>query len=118
MQTRPEDYEHVWEGAYITALKGAYFAKELSEAKSQNRIGRVAADPLLPIKLFADIGGTGKEVRCVCVLGVSVCRQGDQVLNYYEAVGQPIQAHLEWLHSNGYKPERSCIYLPHDGANE
>ena len=116
MQTRPEDYEHVWEGAYITALKGAYFAKELSEAKSQNRIGRVAADPLLPIKLFADIGGTGAKSDAFAFWACQFVGKEIRVLNYYEAVGQTVQAHLEWLHSNGYRPERSCIYLPHDGA--
>jgi phage terminase large subunit len=31
----------------------------LSEAKAQGRIGKVAADPLLPLRAFIDIGGAG-----------------------------------------------------------
>jgi phage terminase large subunit len=55
----PEQYDHIWEGGYATVLSGAYYARQLAEAKAQGRIGRVAADPLLPLRLFVDIGGTG-----------------------------------------------------------
>jgi phage terminase large subunit len=37
-----------------------------------------------------------------------------RVLDYYEAVGQPLGTHLEWLRSKGYGTAR-CV-LPHDGA--
>jgi len=37
------------------------------------------------------------------------------VLNYYEAVGQPLAVHIEWLRANGYQ-KAQCV-LPHDGAN-
>jgi phage terminase large subunit len=36
--------------------------------------------------------------------------------DYYEAQGQPLAAHIRWLHSKGYKPDVADIYLPHDGA--
>lgn len=55
----PDRYEHVWEGDYARAFEGAYFAQMLSEARAQGRIGRVAADPLLPLRAFIDIGGAG-----------------------------------------------------------
>jgi phage terminase large subunit len=38
-----------------------------------------------------------------------------RVLDYYEAVGQPLAAHLHWLRSNGYG-DALCV-LPHDGAH-
>jgi phage terminase large subunit len=38
------------------------------------------------------------------------------VLDYYEASGQPLASHLNWLRSNGYG-EATCV-LPHDGANQ
>jgi phage terminase large subunit len=31
----------------------------LNEAKAHGRIGKVAADPLLPLRAFHDIGGSG-----------------------------------------------------------
>jgi phage terminase large subunit len=55
----PDRYDHIWEGGYVQAFEGAYFAQMLSEAKAQGRIGKVAADPLLPLRAFIDIGGSG-----------------------------------------------------------
>jgi phage terminase large subunit len=37
-----------------------------------------------------------------------------RVLDYYEAVGQPLATHLEWLRAKGYG-SALCV-LPHDGA--
>jgi phage terminase large subunit len=108
---RPDQYAHIWEGDFVTALSGAYFAKHIAEAKSEGRIGKVAADPLMQKRAFWDIGFNdataiwvaqfvGKEIR---------------VLDYYEAQGQPLGTHLEWLRGRGYGGA-TCV-LPHDGAN-
>jgi phage terminase large subunit len=59
LHNNPDQYDHIWEGGYVTVADGAYYAKHLAEARAQGRIGRVAADPLLTIKLVLDIGGTG-----------------------------------------------------------
>jgi phage terminase large subunit len=55
----PDRYEHIWEGDYVRAFEGAYFAQMLAEARAQGRIGKVSADPLLPLRAFIDIGGSG-----------------------------------------------------------
>jgi phage terminase large subunit len=55
----PERYDHIWEGDYARAFEGAYFAQLLQEARTQGRIGKVSADPLLPLRAFIDIGGAG-----------------------------------------------------------
>ncbi|CCD97351.1 putative phage Terminase large subunit (fragment) [Bradyrhizobium sp. ORS 375] len=55
----PDRYEHIWEGDYVRAFEGAYFADLLAQAKRDGRIGKVAADPLLPLRAFIDIGGAG-----------------------------------------------------------
>jgi phage terminase large subunit len=54
----PDRYDHIWEGDYVRAFEGAYFAEMLSQARAQGRIGKVAADPLLPLRAFIDIGGS------------------------------------------------------------
>ena len=41
------------------AFEGAYFAELLAQARAQGRVGKVAADPLLPLRAFIDIGGAG-----------------------------------------------------------
>src|SRR6185437_13836094 len=39
----PERYDHIWEGDYARAFEGAYFAQGLSAARTEGRIGNVAA---------------------------------------------------------------------------
>ncbi|MBX9455865.1 MAG: phage terminase large subunit [Rhizobium sp.] len=115
LRDRPEEYEHIWEGGYATVLSGAYYAKALIEAKQQGRIGRVAADPYLPIKIFCDLGGTGARSDAFTMWAAQFVGKSIVVLDYYEAVGQPIGTHLDWLRTKGFTKERAQIYLPHDG---
>src|SRR5438132_152299 len=55
----PDRYDHIWEGEYVRAFEGAYFAQMLADARRDGRIGNVSADPLLPLRAFIDIGGAG-----------------------------------------------------------
>lgn len=109
LRASPDQYDHIWEGGYASVQQGAYYAEVLAQARIEGRIGFVPRDPLLPIKAFWDIGlrdataiwiaqFVGREIR---------------VLDYYEASGQPLAAHLEWLRSKGWG-NAECI-LPHDG---
>lgn len=113
-EKRPEQYDHIWEGDYATVVAGAYFAKSLSEAKAQGRIGRVAADPLMTIRAFWDIGGTGMKADATAIWIAQFIGREIRVLDYYEAQGQPLASHVEWLRSQGWG-NAMCV-LPHDGA--
>jgi phage terminase large subunit len=115
---RPDQYAHIWEGEYATSLAGAYFAQSLSQAKTENRIGRVAADPLLTIRLFADIGGTGAKADNFVFWASQWIGREIRLLNHYEQQGQPIAAHLNWMRSQGYTSDRAQIWLPHDGDTQ
>lgn len=117
LRLTPDQYDHIWDGGYATVLAGAYFAQALALAKAQGRIGRVGADPLLSIKLFCDIGGAGKKSDAFAIWAVQFIGREIRVLNYYEAVGQPIGHHLIWMRKNGYTPGTAEIWLPHDGDN-
>lgn len=110
LRMQPEQYDHIWEGGYVTVAEGAYFAKDLALAKEQNRIGELSPDPLMEYKCFWDIGTRDATAIWVAQFVGSQIR----VLDYYEAVGQPLGAHLEWLRSKGYGSAR--CFLPHDGA--
>lgn len=116
LRRTPEQYDHIWEGGYATVLEGAYYAQSIAQAKLEGRIGRVAADPLLPIKLVCDIGGTGARADAFAMGAYQFVAREIRVLNYYEAVGQPLAAHLNWMRSQGYTPDKVEIILPHDGA--
>lgn len=112
----PDRYEHIWEGAYATAFEGAYFAALLTQAKQDGRIGAVSADPLLPLRAFIDIGGSGANADAFTIWIVQWAGDRILVLDYYEAIGQVLAYHVAWLRKRGY--ENAILYLPHDGVNE
>ncbi len=117
LRDKPEQYDHIWEGGYATVLEGAYYAKSLALARQEGRISRVAADPLMTIRLFFDIGGTGANADAVSIWATQFIGKEIRVINYYEAVGQPLATHVAWLRQQGYTPDRAQIWLPHDGSS-
>lgn len=112
---RPDSYAHIWEGDYVTAINGAYFAKHLADARAEKRIGRVAYDPLMKFHLFADIGGTGAKADAFVFWVAQIIGKEIRLVNYYEVNGQPIDSHLNWMRSQGYETSKCQIWLPHDG---
>jgi phage terminase large subunit len=110
IRMQPEQYDHIWEGGYVTAVESAYFARSLAEAREQGRITTLALDKLLPIRAYWDIG-----VRDATAIWIVQQRGSDvRFLDHYEAVGQDLAAHLAWLRQNGYEGAEQV--LPHDGA--
>lgn len=115
LASNADQYEHIWEGEFISAMSGAYFAQALALAKTEGRIGRVAADPLMTLRVFCDIGGTGAKADAFALWVTQFVGREIRLLDYYEAVGQPLATHVQWLRSKGYGPEKAQIWLPHDG---
>jgi len=113
LRDRPEQYDHIWEGDYAKVFEGAYYAKGLTDAKREGRIGRVGADPLMTLRAFWDIGGTGAKADACAIWIAQFIGQAIHVLDYYEAVGQPLAAHLAWMRERKY--EKAMCFLPHDG---
>ncbi len=116
LELYPDRYDHIWEGDYAKAFEGAYFAKVLAVAKAQRRIGKVAPDPLLPIRAFWDLGGSGASADAMAIWIVQFVGQQILVLDYIEGVGQVLAYYVNELRSRGF--ERALCYLPHDGVNE
>jgi len=113
---RPDSYDHIWEGDFVSVVEGAYYATPLTDARSSGRIGHVAFDPLLPIRLYVDIGGAGARADAFAMWPAQFVGKEIRVRDYYEAQGQPLAVHLDWLRSKGYGPDRAQFWLPHDGA--
>ena len=111
---RPDHYSHVWDGDFVTVVEGAYFAKNIAQARLDGRIGNVSADPLMTYRAVWDIGGTGAKADACAIWVVQYVGREIRLLNYYEAQGQPLATHVSWLRDNGYEKAK-CI-LPHDGA--
>jgi phage terminase large subunit len=113
LANQPERYGHIWEGEYATVLTGAYFARDLIEAEQSGRISFFAKEPLVKVYAFWDIGGTSRRSDATSIWVAQFIGGEVRVLDYYEAVGQPLEAHVNWMRSKGYA-DAVCV-LPHDG---
>jgi len=124
LRNEPDYYSNIWEGDYISATEGAYFSKHLADARKEGRLTsdantvRVDRDPLMVVKLFTDIGGTGAKSDSFSFWAAQFVGTEIRWLNYYEAQGQPIDVHLAWLRENDYSPSMAEIILPHDGGTQ
>lgn len=110
----PDRYDHIWEGDYAKAFEGAYFAGLLSDARIKGRIGKVAADPLLPLRAFHDLGGSSANADAYVIWIVQWVGQEIRILDYYESVGQVLAHHVNWMRKGSYND--TINYLPHDGV--
>jgi phage terminase large subunit len=116
LRMQPDQYEHIWEGDYLSVAEGAYFARHLAAARSEGRIGKVPIDPNLIVRLFMDIGGTGAKSDNFVIWAYQIVGKAIHWIDHYEVQGQDVGAHLAWLRSRNYTPDRAKIWLPHDGA--
>ena len=114
LRLTPDQYDHIWEGGYVTVAEGAYYAADLHDAKAKGRIGKVSPDPLMTYRAFWDIGGTGAKADACAIWVAQFVGREIRVLNYYEAVGQPLATHVRWLRDAGYA--KALCVLPHDGT--
>jgi phage terminase large subunit len=115
---RPDQYDHIWEGGFIRAVDGAYFASDIALARQQGRIGVVPPDPLMTYRAFVDIGGTGARADAFTIWIAQFVGLQVRVLDHYEVVGQPMSAHALWLSENNYTNKNTKVWLPHDGTTQ
>lgn len=124
LENNPDEYDHIWEGGYKTAVKGAYYSPHIQKSKEEGRWGtedspiHVAEDPLLIVRIFIDIGGTGAKSDNFVMWAAQFVGQNINWINHYEAQGQEIGHHLDWLRAQGYTNDRCKIWLPHDGSTQ
>lgn len=115
LRDRPDQYEHIWEGAFKTVTEGAYYASALTQARQQGRIAELGIDPLMTLRAWWDIGGTGQKADSTAIWVGQFVGEKIKFLASYEAQGQDMATHVSWLRSSGY--ERAHCFLPHDGAH-
>lgn len=112
---RPEQYNWIWEGGYLTAHEGAYFAALLEDAKRKKRICRLSADPLMAIRSYHDIGGAGAKADAYSIWIAQFVGREIRVLDHYTSQGQTLSYHVAWMRESGWG--KAEIILPHDGVN-
>jgi len=108
----PDQYDHIWEGDYARILTGAYYASALTALRSEGRFTKLAPDPLITYRAFWDIGGTGAKADNTVIWIAQFVAREIRVLDFYEAKGQPLATHVQWLRQNGYG--NALMVLPHD----
>jgi len=108
MRDRPDQYDHIWEGAFATVFEGAYYVKELIAARDQNRIKAVSVDPLLPVHTAWDLGiGDSTAIWFFQVVGKEI-----RVVDFYENHGQGLPHYVAMLTVKGYR--YGDDWVPHD----
>lgn len=105
---RPEAYDHIWLGDYLTHNAGAYYAIEMRDAKSSGRIGFVPYEPSLGVITSWDLGiGDSTSIWFFQVSGAEI-----RVIDYYENNGVGLDHYARALNDKGYIYSEHI--LPHD----
>ena len=107
-QMTEESYLVEYECSFDAAMPGAYYAKLVSDAYDQGRIGAHALDPAFPVHLVADLGYTDS----CSWWGWQDTPDGYRVVEFMEDDNQPIAHYIDWVRSRPYRV--GTVYLPHD----
>lgn len=111
-ETRPYDYENIWEGKCKAAVDGAIYADEIIQAQENGRVRNVPYDPQLKVHAVFDLGWNDSMAICLVQKQASELR----VIRYIEDSHKTLE-----YYSNLLKLEQvnwGNVYLPHDGANK
>ena len=107
-QMTEETFAVEYECSFDAALPGAYYAKQVSQAYEEKRIGKFPVDTEFPVNLVADLGYTDS----CSWWGWQETPDGYRVVEFYEDDNQPIQHYIDWVKSRPYQVGE--VYLPHD----
>jgi len=107
-QRRPDSYEHIWEGQFLTHHDGAYYNIEMRDARAAGRISTVPYDKALPVVTAWDLGiGDSTAIVFCQFFGAEV-----RVIDFYENSGVGLDHYANVLQSKGYIYDQHI--LPHD----
>lgn len=101
--------------AFTAAVEGAYYTKQLAQARGEGRIGRVPHEPGTPVDTFWDLG-FADSVAIWFRQRVSV---ENRFIRSYSAAGEYLPFYAQYLQriaqEQGYV--YGTHYLPHDAAS-
>ena len=94
--------------SFEAAIKGAYYAKQLAEAREEGRITEVLWNKSMPVYTFWDLGvSDSTSIGFFQKIGSEW-----HLIDYYEASGEGLQHYLEVLQNKKYIYKGH--YAPHD----
>ena len=103
-----EEYEQEYECSFSAGLVGAYFAKELAKAESQERIGKFPYDPNYAVDTYWDLGINDMTA----VWFIQSKRGQNYAIDYYEMSGLSIPDIMADIKRKPYS--MGVYYFPHD----
>jgi phage terminase large subunit len=105
---RPDLYGHIWEGEMLVHAEGAYYAVEMRNAASENRITNAPYDRDIGVVTAWDLGvGDSTAIWFAQFVGAEV-----RLIDYYECSGVGLDHYARVLSERGYVYDQHV--LPHD----
>jgi phage terminase large subunit len=105
----PDDYDNIWEGKCRSAVEGAIYHKQITDAETHGRICNVPYDPMLRVQVVMDLGST----QTMAVGMVQKHTSELRVIDYIEGGQEDLSGYSAVLKERKYNWGR--VYLPHDG---
>jgi len=105
-----DEYAQEWECSWEAAIQGAYFAKELSEARAENRIGAYPYDPTMPVYTWWDLGVSDATT----ILFMQTNGFQWRLVDCYTANDEGLEHYIRVVKEKPYVYEEH--YAPHDIA--
>ena len=103
-----EEFEQEWYCSFEAAIRGAYYADQLSKALEENRISNVPHDPRVQVETWWDLGiGDAMSIWFTQSVGQEI-----RLIDYYESHGVGIDHYARVLQERGYVYK--CHHMPHD----
>jgi hypothetical protein len=107
-QMTPEQFAQEFECEFSVPALGAIYRAELSKAREDKRIGRIAYDTRIPVDTAWDLGvGDSTAIWFAQQVGNEI-----RLIDYYEASGEGLQHYAQVLNARGYTYGRHIA--PHD----
>lgn len=103
-----DEYNQEFECSFEAAVKGAYYAKELEQARKDERITLVPYDKFAPVMTAWDIGYNDSTA----IIFFQKIRNEIRVIDYYENSGESLEHYVKVLREKEYN--YLIHYLPHD----
>ena len=102
------EYEQEYECSWSAALRGAYYAKELEQAYTDERVGKVPYDPSKQVVTAWDLGVSDSTA----IWFAQFDGKAINVIDYYENSGEGLPHYIDVLNSKGYR--YGAHIAPHD----
>lgn len=107
-EKRPETYDHIWEGSFLTHHEGAYYSLEMRDANAQGRITAVPYETASPVVTAWDLGiGDTTAIWFAQRIGPET-----RLIDHYETSGVGLDHYVRALQEKGYVYGQHI--LPHD----